>query len=118
MLPQALPRSLPGNRPSRLVLKVRRKERALPCRRLPPRRSWWIPAVCTTLGFLAMSPRLLLQPTLISLLFLSLTLFILQKPQHLEQDARRLESERRSPLAVYWLLVPLFALWVNLDSWF
>ena len=67
-----------------------------------PGSSLWIPAVCTILALFAMSLRLLLQPALISLVFLGLTLYVLQRPR----------------LAVYWLLVPLFVLWVNMDSWF
>jgi hypothetical protein len=83
-----------------------------------PERSLWIPAVCTALALFASSLRLLLQPTLISLLFLSLTLYVLQRPRHVEPDGRPPAQERRSPLAIYWLLVPLFVLWVNMDSWF
>jgi hypothetical protein len=83
-----------------------------------PRQSLWIPALCTGLALLAMSPRLLLQPTLVSLLFLGLTLFILQRPQRFEQEAGPAGTERSSSFLIYWLLVPLFVLWVNLDSWF
>ncbi|HLJ93014.1 MAG TPA: hypothetical protein VKU02_07465 [Gemmataceae bacterium] len=83
-----------------------------------PGRSQWIPAVCAGLALVAMSPRLLLQPTLISLLFLSLTLYILQKPRHSEEDVLGRGQTPGLPLAVYWLLVPLFVLWVNLDNWF
>jgi tetratricopeptide (TPR) repeat protein len=79
--------------------------------------SLWAPAFCTALALLAMSPRLLLQPILISLLFLALTLYILQKPRHLEADSRH-AAKTRSPLAVYWLLPVLFLIWANLDIWF
>src|SRR5262249_18772675 len=47
-------------------------------------------------------PRLILQPMLISLLFLAVTVWILTR------NNRRLE----------WCLPVLFALWVNLDAWF
>ncbi len=83
-----------------------------------PGQSLWTPACCTALALVAMSPRLLLQPTLISLLFLALTLYLLQYPRHEEGSDRRQERGARSPLAAYWLLPPLFLLWVNLDSWF
>jgi hypothetical protein len=83
-----------------------------------PREGLWIPVVCTGLALLAMSPRLLLQPILISLLFLCLTLFILQRPERSESAAGQAGGNGRSSLAGYWLLVPLFVLWVNLDSWF
>src|SRR5207245_573027 len=83
-----------------------------------PGRSLWLPVLLTALGLLAMSVRLFLQPIVISMLFLGLTLYVLQRPRHVEQDAHRLGQEQSSPLAVYWLLVPLFVLWVNLDSWF
>lgn len=66
-----------------------------------PEQSLWIPAVCTALALLALSPRALLQPTVVSFLFLGLTLYLLTR-----RDGRR------------WLLPPLFLLWVNLDSWF
>jgi tetratricopeptide (TPR) repeat protein len=76
--------------------------------------SLWAPAFCTAFALVAMSLRLLLQPTLISLLFLALTVSILQRPQ--PEDAG--PARARSWLASYWLLPPLFVLWVNLDSWF
>src|SRR5579875_2651666 len=66
--------------------------------------SLWIPAVCTALAILVASPRfaLVLQSTCLSFLFLGLTIFIVSK------------GETR----LWWLLPPLFALWVNCDSWF
>jgi hypothetical protein len=83
-----------------------------------PGLSLWAPAFCTALALLSLSPRLHYQPTLVSMLFLSLTLYILQRPRHEETDLRNQPNAIRSPLASYWLLVPLFALWVNTDSWF
>jgi tetratricopeptide (TPR) repeat protein len=81
-----------------------------------PGQSLWAPAACTALALVAMSPRLILQPTLVSVLFVVLTLFILQRPRFVSAGARR--SGQRSPLTIYWLLPPLFLLWVNLDAWF
>jgi tetratricopeptide (TPR) repeat protein len=81
--------------------------------------SIWIPAVFTTLALVAMASRLLLlQPILLSLLCLSVTLYLLQSPKGKEPDARKQAAPARSPFQVYWLLVPLFALWANLDNWF
>jgi len=90
-----------------LMLRIRRFEQGL-----------WIPAACTVVAFLAMSTRLHLQPTLISLIFLGLTLYILQRPQHQEPANLGKTGARKSPLASYWLLPLLFVFWVNLDSWF
>jgi hypothetical protein len=61
---------------------------------------------------LALGPWLLLQPTLLSLLGVALTLYLLERPSLLEDSrAGRARAQR-------WLLVPLFALWANLDAWF
>jgi hypothetical protein len=72
--------------------------------------SLWIPALCAALAVLVLSPRLFVQPTLISYAFLAVTFCLLQRGDAASGDpkARRL----------LWLLPPLFVLWVNLDSWF
>lgn len=75
--------------------------------------SLWAPAMCTMLGLLTMSPRLILQPGIVSALFLALTLFLLQRPRH-ENAARNPGGKSK----VYWLLPLLFLLWVNVDEWF
>ncbi len=67
-----------------------------------------LPAVCTSLAMLAMAPRLLLQPALVSYLFLGVTLWLLWR-----QDVRGQVTK-----TVYWLLPALCALWANLDEWF
>jgi hypothetical protein len=75
--------------------------------------SLWLPAACTGLAVLVISPRLVLQPWCISFLFLGLTLWLLRYP--------RLARERGTAPPTYrpfWLLPPLFLLWVNLDTWF
>jgi len=66
--------------------------------------SLWLPAVCTALAILVASPRfaLYLQSTCLSSLFLGVTIGIVSR-----EDKRW-----------WWLLPPLFALWVNCDSWF
>src|SRR5262249_39071724 len=79
-----------------------------------PGQSLWIPAACTALALLAMSPRLFLQPTCVSLLFLALTVYLLHRGA-VRGAPVALLGRTFSPL---WLLPPLFALWVNLDSWF
>lgn len=61
---------------------------------------------------LALGPWLLLQPVLVSLLGVVLTLYLLERPLLLEGP----RAERARVLR--WLLVPLFALWANLDAWF
>lgn len=69
---------------------------------LPGQRQW-IPAVCTMLAVLALSPRLLLQPAVVSMLLLAATLYILTRPV---------------PSRLGWLLPVLCAVWVNIDAWF
>jgi tetratricopeptide (TPR) repeat protein len=81
-----------------------------------PGQSVWLPCLMAVLAVLAMSPRLLLQPMLLSVLFMILTLFILVRPRHME--VTEAVGPRKNPLNVYWLLPPLFVLWVNMDSWF
>jgi hypothetical protein len=83
-----------------------------------PGQSLWAPAVCTGLALVAISPRLLLQPMVGSLLFLALTIYLLHVPLRSEREAVGQERITKSPLAAYWLLPALFALWVNFDSWF
>ena len=64
------------------------------------------------LAVLALGPWLLLQPILLSLLGVVLTLYLLERPGLLEGGAAKRARAQR------WLLVPLFALWANLDGWF
>jgi hypothetical protein len=69
-------------------------------------------ALAATCAVLALSPWLLLQPVLLSLLGVVLTLYLLERPSLLEGP--RAERAR----AWRWLPVPLFGLWANLDGWF
>jgi hypothetical protein len=70
-----------------------------------PGQSLLLPIGCTALALIAMSPRLLLQPQVVSLFFLALTLWLL------------IRSASGHPRAAWWLPV-LFVLWVNMDQWF
>jgi tetratricopeptide (TPR) repeat protein len=84
-------------------------------------RSGWLPAACTALALLAMGPRLLLQPVCLSYLFLALTLWFLDRPRRraaLPGPRDTVPSAAMAGLASYWPLLPLFAVWVNVDDWF
>jgi hypothetical protein len=88
-----------------------------------PGQSLWLPAAGTLLAVLAASPRLLnLQPHVVSLLFLAVTLWLLQRPSGKSAPLSWLPrgwpgSGPTAPSHLWWLPV-LFFLWVNLDSWF
>ena len=75
----------------------------------------WFVIVCLTLAALAISPRLLLDSTVVSFFFLALTMFILDRA-----GVFLLASATPKPPCprVLWGLPPLFALWANLDPWF
>src|SRR5262249_46181084 len=97
-------------------------------------RTLWVPALCTILGLLAMSPRLFLQPVVVSYLFLALTLYFLLRPhasRRLDDPASEGDNPAPEPKKgeqkpdgpeltwkTYWPLLLLFVLWVNLDAWF
>ena len=72
---------------------------------------WWTATACTALALLTMGVRLLLQPAILSCLFLALTFWLLRPPS--ENSLRR----RRSLLPP-WPLALLFLTWVNVDGWF
>jgi tetratricopeptide (TPR) repeat protein len=98
-----------------LLLSIRRREQ-----------STWIPAACTALAVLALSPRLLMQPAVLSFVLLAATVAVLMRHDLREQPAEDRKRRHGAPVPwlgepadrPLWLLVPLFALWVNLDSWF
>src|SRR5436190_22902906 len=70
--------------------------------------SWLLPILVLALAALAMHTRLLLQPTILSyLLFAAMLWLLFGEPGPAPTGARRL-----------WWLPGLFALWVNVDSWF
>ncbi|HEY7330472.1 MAG TPA: hypothetical protein VH592_22720 [Gemmataceae bacterium] len=71
-----------------------------------------VPALAAFAAVLALGPWLQLQPSLLSLLGVLLTLYLLERPFLLEGVAAGRAQAGR------WLLLPLFALWANLDGWF
>jgi hypothetical protein len=74
--------------------------------------SVWLAAVFTALAMVVLSRWIFLQPKCISLLFLGLTLCLLQRPSSQT-------SERKLSLGHPMVAIPLlFVLWVNLDEWF
>ncbi len=72
---------------------------------------WWVAIFCTALALLAMSLRLTLQPATVSYFFLALALWFLRERENAA-------ANRFTPLGASWPLLPLFAVWVNMDSWF
>jgi hypothetical protein len=69
-----------------------------------------VPAACTAVALVAMSPRLLLQPSTVSGLLLGITLALLWQPHAEDVGGWRPDN------TVALLLV--FLLWVNVDGWF
>ena len=97
-----------------VLLSIRRSPSPRP---LPPWRgervgrggqNWWLPAGCTGLALLALSPGLVLQPAVVSFLFLAVTIWLL--------TTTHWNEGRFVPRLVCFML--LFAFWVNLDGWF
>jgi tetratricopeptide (TPR) repeat protein len=80
----------------------------------PHNRHAWAGTLCVLLGVLAASySGFELHPRMVSMLFLGLTLLILYRAGVIA----KIEQPPANP-KLLWLLPPLFALWVNLDSWF
>jgi hypothetical protein len=73
----------------------------------------WVSCGFALLGVLVLSPRLLLQPTCISYLFLALTWWLLQQTSELTGDLNWKKQIRLGGA-----LVLLFAAWANLDAFF
>jgi len=87
------------------------------------RQSLWIPALCTVMAILALSPRLQLQPALVSYLFLGITLSLLASPGKDKSPAGQNGYGQQAPQGAaspyrYIALIVLVALWANLDRWF
>ncbi len=90
--------------------------------------SVWIPAACTALAILALSPRLLLNSTTLSYVYLGLTLFLLRQPRWnpppLPNGPAKKNRAANAPVTVgypfkaFWAIPAVCLLWVNTDSWF
>lgn len=72
-----------------------------------PGQSMWINALCVGLALLACAPRMLMDPVIMSMLFLGATMWLLM-------NANRFENAWSLPA----LIAALFALWSNCDEWF
>ena len=80
-----------------------------------------LPAACALVALLTMSPRLLLQSTCLSFLFLGVTLWFLWRPHGGGEPPEVAATSGVSALGRlrhYTPLLLLFALWVNTDAWF
>ena len=76
--------------------------------------SGWLPAVCTALAVLTLSLQLQLRSVCLSFFFLGLTFWLLWRPHADEEEGRTAAWNKTRHVC----LLLLFALWVNLDSWF
>src|SRR5262249_6632791 len=77
----------------------------------------WLPALMAAIAILTASPRLYLQPIIVSWLFLGLTLYFLQRGGQWLYRGGEPEA-REVTWKDYWPILPLFLAWVNLDEWF
>lgn len=75
----------------------------------------WFGLIALTIAALAVSPRLLLQPIVVSFLFLAITLLVIDRVGFF--GYARPDGKKPDP-RLLWVLPPLFALWANLDAWF
>lgn len=69
----------------------------------------WMPAVAATLAVLAIGPRLILSPMIVSYMFLACLLWCLDRPGGEGRPVRLRDA---------WPIVPLMVLWVNANEWF
>ena len=76
--------------------------------------SRWLHLFCVLLAVLALSPRVLLQPTVVSFVFLGITYAVLRRAGAFSSAEQATDDNPR----VLWVLPPLFLLWVNLDHYF
>ena len=78
----------------------------------------WFLLIFLVMAALAASSRVLMQPIVVSLFFVSVTLFVLDRVGVFA--LQRGDGPRPSESEVRWLwcLPPMFALWANLDNWF
>jgi tetratricopeptide (TPR) repeat protein len=83
-----------------------------------PRTRGGVLPLAAAAAVLALGPWLLLQSALVSLLGVVLTLYLLERPSLVEDARAERAAGSGDPRRTRWLLVPLFALWANLDAWF
>lgn len=76
----------------------------------------WVGVTCTILALLAITPWLHMQPMLLSLLFFAMALWYLER--RTAPCAEGLEKAPANTWTSFWPLYVLFAVWVNVDSWF
>jgi hypothetical protein len=74
-------------------------------------------AACAGLALVVISPRLIFQPSCVSIFFLGLTLWLVRSPRLRASTTTDATGNAPSFLSFY-LLPLLFAVWVNVDSWF
>jgi tetratricopeptide (TPR) repeat protein len=75
-------------------------------------------AATTALALVALTPGLALRPICVSYLFLGLTIWLLERGRTRFRHQQAGSSFGRALLAAYGWLLPLFALWANVDAWF
>jgi tetratricopeptide (TPR) repeat protein len=81
--------------------------------------SFWLPVCCVGLALYAMSPRLLLQPAVISYFLLATTVFLLFRWRESAREAQPSNAGPRYAGLRYLVMIPIVtALWVNVDEWF
>lgn len=83
----------------------------------------WFLLICLIMAVLAASSRLFVQPIVVSLFFIAVTMFIMDRAglflQPNAESSPSLPPWKGGPRESWlWYLVPLFALWANLDAWF
>src|SRR5262249_17352005 len=80
--------------------------------------SRWFVLLCLIMAALAASMRALVQPTAVSMLFVAITLYVLDRVGLFGFKQAKTPEEARGETRWLWCLPPLFALWANLDAWF
>jgi len=75
----------------------------------------WFLLICLLMATLAASQRALMQPIVVSMLFLAITIYLLYRGGVF---ALTIAEQQPADTRCLWCLPPLFALWANLDVWF